>query len=168
MNSRPTSSRGFTLVEIALAVSIFAVAMISLIALLNVAIETDTQSHDATALAAMSQYVMEDLRSYPFNSMWEVQPSFSSTRTDTSTLGSPANPTVYYFTRDGVNVPLDKVEGNLDVLYRCAVVKTIDTLSMSSSRSNALKLNLNFNWPYRKGIETAKPRRTIYASLARY
>lgn len=81
--------RGFSLVEIVLAIGITSFALIATLGLLPVGLNTLRESSTQTAVANISQYVRGELQQISFN---------PSTSFNVQNLNS----TTYYFTRDGV------------------------------------------------------------------
>jgi uncharacterized protein (TIGR02598 family) len=63
------SRRGFSLVEVTIAMGIVSFALISLIGLLSVGIFTGKESTEDTRLAAVSKYVMTESQRMPFNNL---------------------------------------------------------------------------------------------------
>ena len=167
MRLRSSPSRGFSLVEVALALGVATVALVSVIGLLSAAVTTSADAGHDTKLAAMSAQVLNDLRASPFDALWEKVPRAGKSNAATSTGAKPPD-SEYYFTSDGTPVDAAKVAGNFDVTYQCVVKKTPDprTRSANGGPYNQLQLQLSFSWP----VSAAKRPggKTIYASIARY
>lgn len=91
---RCSSSCGFSLVEIVLAIGITSFALIATLGLLPVGLNTLRESSTQTAVANISQYIRGELQQISFNpnSSFNVQSLNSAT---------------YYFTRDGVKTDPD-------------------------------------------------------------
>jgi len=167
-------SRGFTLVEVALALGIASFALVSILGLLNVAVDTDGGASRDTTFAAMSNHVMNDLRSMPFDSLWTAEPEKNRS---VAAANGPAADTVFYFTNEGT--PVDASDATsadkskqLSVLYRCTVKKTADvrTQSVGSAAYNQLQLQLIFAWPVTGAgtVPTNASTQTVYGSISRY
>jgi uncharacterized protein (TIGR02598 family) len=168
---RPAASHhrhGFSLVEIVLAIGVAVFALVAVLGLLNSATVTDSNAGRDTTLAAMSDYVLSDLRSVPFDALWAADPT--TVTKPAPTTNSPANST-YYFTNEGAPMTATDAATSFDVGYLCTVQKTPDSQTQSAGNGNynQLKLQLQFNWPVNAGKAAAKPgTRTIYASIARH
>ncbi len=163
--NRSLRERAFTLIEVVLALAVSTVALVSIIGLLSVAVGANGDSGHDTRLAAMSQQVLSDLRSAPFDALWKVEPR-KAENAQPPTGGAADNPpdTIYYFTSEGTLAPTEP-----EALYRCVVNKIPDRKTRTANEGpyNQLRVSLAFDWPV-----GAQPRKagshTIYASIARY
>jgi uncharacterized protein (TIGR02598 family) len=159
---------GFSLVEVVLAIGVAVFALVSVLGLLNSATITDGNAGRDTTVAAMSEYVLSDLRSVPFDALWAADPTTVTNPAPSTT--APANST-YYFSNEGAPMTAADAAASFDVAYLCTVLKTPDSLTQSAGNGNynQLKLQLLFNWPVNAGKTVQKPgTRTIYASIARH
>ncbi len=148
-----------------------AFALVSLLGLLRVALDSDNAASRDTQLAAMSSHVLNELRDVPFDALWAADPE--SARDAAPSTGTPVGST-YYFTNEGAPALATDV-GKLEVLYKCVVTKTADetTRSVSSGYYNQLKLQLRFSWPVivdksNKEIPVLGGSQLIHASIARH
>ena len=159
--------RGFTLVEVVLALGVATVALVSVIGVLGVAVKTSEEAGHDTRLAAMSTQVLSDLRASPFDALWEKVPRTGKSNAATSAGSTPPD-SEYSFTGDGTLVEPAKVAGNFDVVYQCSVKKTPDprTRSANGGAYNLVRLQLTFTWPVSAPKRTGGT--TIHASIARY
>lgn len=166
----PTGSRGFSLVEVVLALGVASFALVSILGLLNVALESDSSASRDTTLSTMAGHVLNDLRTVPFDALWAAEPQTSRDAAPATTETAVA-PTVFYFTKEGAPVAAANVGGNFDVLYQCTVTKTPDLLTRNADTHicNQLKLQLEFAWPVTASGNTLKGgTQSIYASIARH
>jgi uncharacterized protein (TIGR02598 family) len=167
---RSSLTRGFTLVEVVLALGIATIGLVSILGLLNAATDADGDAGNDTKLVAMSDYVLNELHTVPFDALWtadpiqnwNVAPSMDTTPSDT----------VYYFSNEGVPIPASTVTSNPDFLYKCVVRKAADISSQNvlTGFYNQLKVQLDFYWPTSVGDEPlGKPaKKTLHASVARH
>lgn len=175
MKTAPPSKQGFTLVEIALAIGVAAVALVTIIGLLGGALESNHSAGRDTTLVAMTTHVMSDLRSAPsFESLWFEKPREKGFVKKPNGVPSavPAD-TSYYFTEDGQPVTGTNPKSDLSVIYECTVKKTPDMPRVNENKgpSNLLKLQLVFTSPVsaNPSLPDKRPhRRIINASIARF
>lgn len=168
------SSRGFSLIEIVLALGVVSFALVSMLGLLQVALDSDSSAGRDTTVAAMSGYVLNDLRAVPFDALWAADPQ--GARDIGPSTAQPAA-TTYYFTNEGAPVAAADLSKNVEALYKCVVTKTVDELTRSfkpgestaSGLCNQLKLQLEFTWPLAAGGNAQKANsRILYGSIARH
>lgn len=140
--------RGFSLVEVVLAMGILSFVILALMGLFSVGMTTDRRSTDATLVASMTSQVMGDLRLLQ-------QKTPPDTRTN------------YQFDAYG---QLCKTGGTVtNALYDCAVFFTNDRTEFGSNAlsafpelsTNLQKIILRFTWP--AGAPAAT--NTVYATL---
>jgi uncharacterized protein (TIGR02598 family) len=173
------SARGFSLVEVVLALGVAAVALVSIIGLLGVALNTSSTAGHDTLMAAMTTEVLNDLRASEFDALWQATPrSVPRANAVQPTSSIAPKDSTYYFTNEGAPFPTADVSNsskNFALLYQCVVKKTPDTTSQllpgnPSSPYNQFKLQLTFTWPVSASTDPAKRpnKQTIYASIARY
>ncbi len=97
--TRPVSIRGFTLVEIVIAIGVISVAALALVGLLSVGLDAAREAKEETACGLVARYVYSDLET---DAISAEDPSAS--------VVSPFNPASlssgfskrYYFTQDGI------------------------------------------------------------------
>ncbi len=162
-----SSTGGFSLVEVVLAIGVAVFALVSVLGLLNSAANTESNAGRDTVLASMSGYVFSEMRSVPFDALWAADPT-----TVTNPAPSTASPSdgTYYFTSEGAPVAAANAAQNFDVAYICTVKKTPDSLTqnMDSGNYNQLRVQLIFSWPVNGTQTVQKPgTKSIYASIAR-
>jgi uncharacterized protein (TIGR02598 family) len=124
-------NKGFSLVEVVIALGVVSVAIVSILGLLSVLMLTDRESSADSSVAAMATEVIAELRSMPFS---ELQKKMQT------------QPIPYYFREDGS--PQDSI--STDTLYRCNVTGTL------SSSATSYQLLLTFKWPYNAVKPSAK------------
>jgi uncharacterized protein (TIGR02598 family) len=166
MKTRPAVS-GFSLVEVVLSIGIATFGLVAILGLLNAGVDTDGAANRDTTLVAMSDYVLNDLRAEPFDSLWAADPT--TARSSAPTTNAPAD-TVYYFTNEGAALAASNAVTNPDLLYQCVVHKLGDSLTQNPKTHfyNQLKLQLVFTWPATVGGAAGKAgSKTLYASIAR-
>ena len=161
-------SRGFTLVEVAFAIGIAAFALVSILALMNLAVQSDGLANREAARVAMTEYITTALRSAPFDALWLAQPD-QVTGAAPSTGAVPAD-THYYFTAEGMPIADVTTAKPTQVVYECIVKKTPDdkTRSPDNGLYNMLRVQLQFYWPYSAAGYSRTPNDTSYANIARY
>jgi uncharacterized protein (TIGR02598 family) len=160
-------TRGFSLVEVVLAIGVATFALVSVLGLLNIAVQSDSSASHDTTVAAMSGHVLNELRTVPFDALWAEDPQ--GARDAAPSIAVPASST-FYFTNEGAPVAAAAVNGNFEVLYKCVVTKTPDevTRSVGTGFCNQLKLQLEFTWPVTAAANSPKAgTKSLYASIAR-
>lgn len=182
MNTSPLRSKGgFSLVEITVAIGVIAFALVGLMGLLSASLNTGKASEDDTRYAAMSQQVLDMLRSSAFEEIPFVK---SVTALETAKL-----PPVY-FDNDGGWLSPDRSEWPeleagivpTNAIYKCSVFVDVDSDTISppipnqpnqpaEQRINLLRVNIAFT-PPNKNVEsmedvTAKDP-IIHATIPRY
>lgn len=172
---RLSANSGFSLVEVALALGIATIGLVSILGLLNSATVADSGAGRDTTVVAMANYVLNDLHSVPFDALWAVDPtqtdSWNAGPRETQAQGAPAD-TIYYFTNEGTAIPAGSAASNSDLLYKCIVHKTTDddAQNTANGNQNRLKLQLEFSWPavVDNPPTTGKAgHKTFYASISR-
>ena len=168
MRSAFEKIRAFSLVEVVLALGVASVALVAVIGLMGVAVNTSSSAGNDTLLVAMTNGVLNDLRSAEFDSLWKDVPrNFKNVAVST---GAAVDST-YYFSNEGALVPAASA-ADFSTQYQCVVKKTPDPASQVAAGKpfNLMKLQLTFTWPVSANTDPAKRpnRQTIYASIARY
>ena len=168
MRKSPSQKRGFTLVEVALSLFIIAFAVVSLIGMLGVALDSDRAAGHDTVLVAMSSQVLNRLRAVPFDALWLADPSATPNPPVPLAAATPSN-TTYYFSDDGTLLANPTAS---ETVFRCIVQKQPDELSRykAGDPCNRVTLNLEFCWPVSPTTAAAvQPNlQILHASIARY
>ena len=187
---RPKSSRaGFSLVEITLAIGIVAFVLAAIIGFFGVSADSTLNSKGDTLMVSMINQVMSDMRSLPFDVLYETNPRGANPGTVNPGTGvgaylvslpvlaptpAPATQTSdYYFSDEGVLLLGLTPASHAGALYHCAVTKTMDEgtkgFDTGNTKYNRMQLTLRFDWPVPTAATTSGPStRTTYASIARY
>ena len=152
----------FTLVEIALALGIFAFAIVALLGLVVVGTDSTRESATDTALGMMTQTTLVYLRSQVYATTRTRVASGSYNQTNTT-------PSFYYdnagrMALDANGNPATTVQS--DSVYYC-VVSGRAPAGASVSTSNLLYLQLQFRSPATVPV-SAQPIRIVDASIANY
>jgi len=108
----------FSLVEVVIAIGIVSFALLAMMGLASVSLQSERSSASDTDLAALSQQVFSRLRSLPFASL-----------SDTN----------YFFDADG-----SPTTNSAGAVYECAVTLAADPSLLPASFKNA---RLQFTWP---------------------
>jgi uncharacterized protein (TIGR02598 family) len=158
------SSRAFSLVEVVIAMGISAVSLVTALGLLGVSLNSQDLSTNDTVLVSMTERVLSDLRSAPFDTLWNEKPGGL---TPVAQSPNPPADSHYYFSREG-----DLVEENdLQAYYDCVVRKVRDEPSRSPNLGpyNLMRLEVEFSYPKRRsGSSQGQTQRSLYANIARY
>ncbi len=162
--------RAFSLIEVVLALGVAAVALVAIIGLLGVSVNTSGSAGHDTLLVAMSNGVLNDLRGAEFDALWKDTPRTQKSPTAPSPGVVWADST-YFFSNEGALVDAAR-KADFATTYQCVVKKTPDPTSQLTPGSpfNFVRLQLTFTWPVSAHSDPAKRpnRQTIYASIARY
>lgn len=150
------SPRGFTLIEVVMALGIFAFAIIALFGLMSVGLRNSRESGEDLALGLMTQTVVTALHSEGFASV-QQNPMYASAT-------SPA----LYFDLDGKLIvdasghPVTTVPA--DGAYACAVQRSSPT---NLNTDKTMLLRLEFSWPLSAPVAN-RQKKAILTSLAQY
>jgi len=170
MRSPFSKNRAFSLVEVVLALGVASIALVSVIGLMGVAVNTSGRAGHDTLLVAMTNGVLNDLRAAEFDALWKAKPREEKKPVAPAASAAPLD-SIYYFSNEGAPVGVAKKD-EFSTIYQCVVKKTPDPTSQLSTGSpyNLVKLQLTFTWPVSANTDPAKRpnRQTIYASIARY
>lgn len=144
--------RGFTLVEVTIAIGIFAFAIVCVMGLMSVSFNADRNAAHDTVLGRMSQTTTSYLKTRGFNFV------------HTNSQYLLVEPDFYYDVLG--NLQYDSAGKILTVptsesVYCCAVIRK------NSASTNLDYLSLQFRWPM-AASEAKQETRTVTTSLARY
>jgi len=178
---RSSLTRGFTLVEVVLALGIATIGLVSILGLLNAATDAEGSAGHDTTLVAMSDYVLNELHTTPFDALWSEDPTQNWSAAPTTGTNIPD--TIFYFTNEGAALSLSEAGTNPDYLYKCVVRKTPDPNSQNilNGTYNLLKVQLDFYWPAISTLDEKPktpppnnnfspliPKKTLHVSIARH
>lgn len=168
---------GFSLVEIAAALGIVSIAIVSTLALLAGSNGSQKSAAFETNLVFMAEQITNAFRSMPFDRLYAADPL-------DPTVSLPAVPedSVFYFTRDARLIKEDDPLFKSEVLYECRVKKTPDLFTPALNNdgpANLLRLQLIFQsppdfnpastgTPVPSSSVDARLTRTLHLSIARY
>lgn len=147
-------SSGFSLIEIALALGIFAFAIVAILGLLAVSMNSDKGAAVDSTLSQMTGTAISYLRSQGYTAV-HTNAAFIATDTTSD----------FFFDSSGqlavavTGAPLTTAQ--LDSMYGCTVTRKVTT------SANMDYLNLEFRWPV-SAPTNRQETRTINASIANY
>jgi uncharacterized protein (TIGR02598 family) len=118
--------QAFSLIEIVLALGIISFALVAMLGLVGVSLNSGREATSDTDLSSMQAQVVAELQAKSFSTL--------------------TNTTVYYFNIDGKLIPTS-VEANTPggALYRCQT--TAIPLTTVAPATKYLNLKLDFTWP---------------------
>jgi|GEM_PF-1299432 len=150
--------RGFSLMEVVIALAVAGFALSAIIGLMSVALASSRSSGEETVLAAMSSAIVGDLRSGAFT---HAQERISEAPVVYFTVeGSPVAP---------LGTPITDPQAALEgALYRCALTLVPEPSTQPATDPGACilyRLVLDFSWPV--GATAPQGSRTLHASLVR-
>ncbi|EDY21713.1 hypothetical protein CfE428DRAFT_0958 [Chthoniobacter flavus Ellin428] len=177
---RSSLTRGFTLVEVVLALGIATIGLVSILGLLNAATDADGDAGRDTTVVAMSDYVLNELHTVPFDALWFRDPTQNWSAAPSMT--TQIDDTLYYFTNEGSPIPASSVASNPDFVYKCVVRKIPDSTSQNllTGYYNLMKVQLDFYWPATVGDEALNnnpvgnkqsskiAKKTLHVTIARH
>lgn len=137
------AERGFSLVEVVLAIGVISFALLAILGILTLAFRTDRSATDDTLLPVMTRKVVEYIRA----------------------TSAPSNASDFRFDANG-ELQTD-ANGSLlttdtaETLYRCEVTSTPET---AISAGRMVVLRLDYFWPAAAASSGADPNATIHAS----
>lgn len=150
------SPRGFTLIEVVMALAIFSFAIIALFGLMSAGLRNSRESGTDLALGLMSQTAIASLNAEGFTSASQ-NPSYSDTTS-----------TDFFFDSDGKLIvdasgqPV--ITQPATGLYACTVLRSAPS---NLNTDNTLLLRLEFSWPLSAPI-TNRQKKAILTSLSRH
>ena len=160
MTRRPPECRAFTLVEVVLAIGIFAFAIVAVLGLTSVSMKSNQQASADTTLALMTQTGLSQLRSRGFATI--------------NGTGATAGQTIYFNTGAG-RVPdyyfdlggrlATKSDGSADPAPHADSLYSCTVYAVPTSSPSLLMLRLQFRWPL-SAPPANQETRTLYASIA--
>ena len=147
------NSPAFVLIEIVLALGIFAFAVVAILGLLSVCLSSEKTSSTDTALSFATQTAVTTLRGQGFGAV--------------STNTAYAGTSPIFFFDSGGTISLDSTGAlastpQADSIYSCTVKRTV-----SGNSANLLLLQFKFNWPV-AAPAAQQQSRIVNASLANY
>jgi len=150
-------SKGFSLVEVSIAIGIAAFGIISLLGLMGVFLSSGRESHEDTILSDIAKGVFADLRSRPFDPPAQTNPPAF----DHSLKSLSGSVTTIYFTAEGVSVGTAA-----SAYYSCNLtLKEVPEFNtVSTSAINLYEAKVEFAWPAPQNAF----RKTFHINLARY
>jgi len=165
---------GFSLVEVTLALGIASVALLSVVGLLSVAMDTSGDAGQDTSLAAMASQVMGDLHAAPFDGLGQASPR--TPLTTKITLPPALMDSAYYFTAEGVPITGASAATSPDAHFECVVKKTVDDTYRAVETPgtpqiyNLVQVELGFTWPVSTNTDREKRpgKFALHESIARY
>ncbi len=188
-------SRGFSLVEIAMALGVVAFALSAIIGLLSFTLQSESRSQDDIVISAMTTQVMADLRRQSFSGVVFTSGTaptvagasgtngiFPDTSGTSAIAGNTALPS-YYFDHSGIRItgssagaPTHTQAVAAGAVYQCSPTIASGTVpgGPSAGPVNLVNVSLSFYWPAAAISGSSIPptnapnSRTIYTSIARY
>ncbi len=156
--------------EVVLSLAVVAIAVLSLLSMLGIALDSDRVAGRDTVLVEMSSQVLNRLRAVPFDALWLADPSAANP--PVPGYAPPAD-TTYYFSDDGTLLANPTGGVPPETVFRCVVQKQTDEASRTVAGTgpyNRLTLSLQFCWPISATTpSTAQPNlQILHASIARY
>lgn len=160
-------SRGFSLVEVVLALGVAAFALMAVLGLLSVAINSGKEAADDTMLVSMSNNLLATWRGKPFAEIpLESNPAANLPPGTTVT-------TDIYFDENGVRL-MDAAGNDLErapalaagAIYKCKTKIQGDVPTATGAQVNLLRIELCFQWPAMAPIPPNQ--KTVHASIARF
>jgi uncharacterized protein (TIGR02598 family) len=147
------NSRAFVLIEIVLALGIFAFAVVAILGLLSVCLSSEKSSSADTALSFATQTAVTTVHNQGFEAV------------STNTAYAGTSP-IFYFDAGGA-ISLDSTGAlastpQTDSIYSCTVTRKV-----ASNSTNLLLLQFKFNWPI-VAAPAQQQGRIVNASLANY
>lgn len=145
MNNRSVRGSAFSLVEVMIALGVISFAVVSIIGLLAVSLNTSRASASDSAMSSMIGTVMNGFRSQPFDNIAKGD---------------------FYFDADGA----PQAGLNQDSVYKCMVTVTEDSDTIGNGAAgnaqvNLKWVNLEFTWP--ANVTNPPNRQIINAAVAR-
>ncbi|CAN5384039.1 hypothetical protein BH09VER1_BH09VER1_07260 [soil metagenome] len=145
--------RGFSLVEVVLAIGIFSFAIVAIFGLLSVGMRSSKESDNDLAISLMARTVASSLR----------LEGFSSVLTNAGYVQGGASPK-YYFNHEGELAVTNGVPAATalpDSLYSCTVARATPS---GLNTTNVIFLQMKFSWPV-QAAATNQQSKTVVTSL---
>lgn len=141
-------ARGFSLIEVVMAVGVMSFAILPLVALLPVGLRTVQDSMDLTVTAGIAQQIRGELQQISFNPNDAV---------NINNLHSQ----VYYYTNEGIKT----TPGDPDVYYNATFsVNGVTAASASFTSTNAQTVTVTLAYP--NAIPAARQTKKVFPLLA--
>ena len=160
---------GFSLAEVTLALGIASIALLSVVGLLSLAMNTSGTAGEDTSLTTMAGLITGDLHAAPFDQLGRSTPRLPMA--DGETIPATFVDSIYYFTQEGVPLSAAATASSPDAHFECVVKKSVDESFRSvGGVSNLVQMQLNFTWPVSTSPDPDKRpgKSTFHASIARY
>jgi Tfp pilus assembly protein PilV len=137
----PKSSRGFSLVEVVLALGIVVFALFSMVGLLGVGLQNTQDSRERVQAATIAEQICSIRRAAPTTDLTSVQPNFPLPvlQTAANNLTSPI-----WVTRDGVVT----TQGNADFGFIYSITPRFDSVPANTA-NGVSQVYLCLFWPPR-------------------
>lgn len=170
--------KAFSLIEVVVAIGIVAFALVSIISLMSLGLQSSKDSTDDTNVALMTQTVISDLRTLGYSNVTSITGASSS---------SPPNTTLAFFF-DASGAPSHDGAGNVIwsgtasttgtnnvgsavpvPVYMCTVTNKTPSPSAQPVPfpPNFIWLRLDFSWPF-VAPAANQQHKYVYTSLAQY
>ncbi len=136
------SSRGFSLVEVVLALAIVVFALFSMVGLLGVGLQNSQDSRERVQAATIAEQVCSIRRAAPTTDVTSVQPNFPLPvlQTSANNLSSPD-----YVTRDGQKTTIDKA----DFGFIYSITPKLDAVPAGNTSNGVSQVYICLFWPAR-------------------
>jgi uncharacterized protein (TIGR02598 family) len=148
--------RGFTLVEVVMALAIFSFAIIALFGLMSAGLRNSRESGADLALGLMTQTAISTLNAEGFTAAKQ-----------NASYGDATTPD-FFFDSDGkliVNTAGEPVKTQpADGLYACTILRSVPS---NLNTTNTILLRLEFAWPLSAPV-TNRQKKAILTSLSRH
>jgi uncharacterized protein (TIGR02598 family) len=152
------SKEAFSLVEVTLAIGVFAFCIVSIIGLISLEMTENQASATDTAMASMTEYVSDYLRQQSFQVLSTNYPASDTT------------PTSPNFCFDAYGRVILNSSGQPDTtgllansVYCCTIIANPSSLS-----TNLYQIQLDIRWPLPSALDRSAPNRIVNLTIANY
>lgn len=160
MKSVPAYARakGFSLVEITLALGVAAIALSAIVGLLSITLKNSKSAMDDTLVAEMTGDLVNTLR----------KQSFTNISKATNVYFDISGKRINSLDSDGVIQGMAQTDALAKgAVYECVPTVTADTNTLSPDGSaNLWRIALKFRWP--AGASSTVTQKNLHADIARY
>ena len=134
--TKPPQRRGFSLVEVSVAIAILSFCLLTLLALLPAGLVSTTDSLQKTAAAGIVSQIAADIRDTPLASSGSptpTSPRYGLTLDTSSTTTSTGSTNTFYL--DNTGNPTGAINGSITAnsIYKATVVVTVPKMANSGS-----------------------------------